>query len=336
MARQAIAKLINISVPGFTDRDPDFAVRSVLGSEFCRSHENIISEAKQIAQIAKQEAARALHEGEGEVQEGSSIPAVLDLRAPATEADQYLTEHLSSYRSLNILGTVVGGGARPAGGYLNGASQAEVLAKIKDAGYTTVLSIDQTSDSHDLGVAIRAAGLQHEISPRYNFPDWTYAGADLFKEIKAFVDAKTRQGEKVFIHCGAGNGRTGSVLSALSLSHLITAEQARREAIGQPPMSQNDFGESQKVSVTAEYLVQESDIDDDNLEDDEPKVIRQQTAYDLPLLAAQAILAVRNVALAQDPKDQAVETNHQLVDVANFAAALLPPAPAMVDPRQLA
>lgn len=88
------------------------------------------------------------------------------------------------------------------------------------AEFSTILSIDQSDDSAELTSAIEQAGLKHEIGNQYEFPDWEHAPDGLYLAIKDFIEEKARNSEKVFIHCGAGNGRTGAVLSALALSEL--------------------------------------------------------------------------------------------------------------------
>lgn len=318
-ATPAIAKLFNMKIDGYTDQDPDFAVRNFLGQAFCAQNPQFLAEARQVAALAQQAQAANMGEDDAPL---AGIPPVPDLRAPKGPADQFLAEHLSNYRKMNILGTVVGGSARPAGDYLVGATQDEVLAKIKEAGFTTILSIDQDPDSQGLTAAIEKAGLKHEIDETYEFPDWEYAPPDLYSKIKRFIEDKTAANERVFIHCGAGSGRTGTVLSALVLSDLVEGERSRRQQAG-AGFDQGHYANAPKVSVSAEYWVPR---DEDGDRVGAPLV--KATSYDIPYLAAHAIQAVRD-AVSDNPihAAQAVETNEQLVDVANFAAVLLPPAP---------
>lgn len=317
-AAPTIAALFNMKVEGYTDRDPNFAVRMLLGSAFCDSNQAFLDQARQLA--AQSLAAARLEEADAPPQAAAPqvIPAVPDLRSPRGPADQFLAEHLVNFRTMNILGTVVGGGARPAERYLIGATQDEVLAKIREAGFTTILSIDQGGESQDLTAAIERAGLTHEIGDEFEFPDWEYSTPDLYLTIKGFIEEKAAAGERVFIHCGAGNGRTGAVLSALVLSDLVEGERARRQARGEG-FTLEDYARTPRLEMSTEYVVRR-DQDGEFLRPE-----KQATSAELPFLAAHAVQSVRDAV--QDnpgPKGMAVETNEQLLDVNNFAQYLLP------------
>ena len=319
-AKPAIAKLFNMKIEGYTDQDPDFAIKNFLGQGFYLSEPEFLTQAKQVATQAQQAQAADVDEEHAPL---AGIPSVPDLRAPKQPADVFLATHLINYRTMNILGTVVGGGARPAGDYLVGASQDEVLAKIKEAGFTTILSIDQGWESQDLTEAIEKTGLNHEIDDMYEFPDWEYAPADLYSNIKDFIKAKAEIGERVFIHCGAGNGRTGTVLSALVLSDLIEGERSRRQEAGEN-FDLGHYADAPKVNVSTQFVVPR-DEDGERI----GHARQEKTSYGLPYLAAHAVQAVRD-AVRDNPIEpgQAVETNEQLADVAVFAQSLLPPPPA--------
>lgn len=320
-ATPAIAKLFNMKIEGYTDNDPDFALRNFLGEGFCSDNSAFLVQARQVATEVQQAQAANVDEENAPL---TGIPPVPDLRAPQGPADVFLATHLVNYRKMNILGTVVGGGARPAGDYLIGASQDDVLAQIKAAGFTTVLSIDQGLDSQGLTEAINKAGLNHEIDDNFDFPDWEYAPKGLYSDIKDFIEAKAAQGERVFIHCGAGNGRTGTVLSALVLSDLIAGEQSRRQEAGEN-FDQGHYANVPKVNVSTQFVVTR---DNDNNPLGNAK--EQESSFDIPYLAAHAVQAVRNAAIDNPLKPgQAVETSEQLADVVVFAQHLLPPPPAM-------
>jgi hypothetical protein len=318
-AQPVIAKLFNMSIAGFTDTDPDFAVRNILGERFCAANGAFLESAKQVAA----EALRALQ----------GIPEVPNLRAPQTEADSFLASHLVNYRKMNILGTEVGGGARPAGDYLrDGATQEDVLANIKAAGFTTILSIDQNKDSRLLTEPIERAGLKHEIGNQYMFPDWKHAPRGYYLRIKQFIEEKAAQGERVFIHCGAGNGRTGATMAALTLVDLIDQEKLKRTQIGQS-FDQFDYGAMPKVSVEAQFLVLDGPEAEALKSQRKAPIKKQTTSWDLPYIASHAVQAVRDAVKGNSaPTGSAIETNEQLVDVANFGGLLLPPPP--IDPSR--
>jgi hypothetical protein len=320
-ATPTIAKLFNMKIEGYTDQDPDFAVRNFLGEGFCRNNPEFLTEARQVATQVQQTQAANVDDENAPLADILRVP---DLRAPEEPADKFLATHLVNYRKMNILGTVVGGGARPEGKYLTGATQDEVLAQIKAAGFTTILSIDQNQNSRGLAAAISKAGLNHEIDDMYEFPDWDYSTPGLYANIKNLIETKAAQGERVFIHCGAGNGRTGTVLSALVLSDLIAGEQSRRQDAGKS-FDLADYRDAPKVNVSTKYVVPR---DGDNNRVGNAQ--EQETSFEIPYLAAHAVLAVRNAAMDNPIEPgEAVETNEQLLDVVVFAQHLLPPPPAM-------
>lgn len=90
-----------------------------------------------------------------------------------------------------------------------------------------------------------------------------------------------------------------------------------------------DYGAAPKVTVICDFKVprdEDGDREVDYLGDEKPAV-EEQTSYELPYFAAHAVQAVRD-AVKDNPigAGTAVETNEQLVDVANFAQYLVPPA----------
>ena len=92
-AQPVIAKLFNMSIAGFTDTDPDFAVRNILGEPFCAANGAFLESAKQVAAEALRAPIQAdgVEAGEGSIQD---IPPVPDLSAAKTEADHFLASHL--------------------------------------------------------------------------------------------------------------------------------------------------------------------------------------------------------------------------------------------------
>lgn len=324
-----IAKLFNMKIDGYTDVASDFVVENFLGKRFCDANPDFLSSARQVAANASI-APAAVEDAAPDEAFVQDVPPVPDLRAPQQPADRFLAGHLVNYRKLDILGTTVGGGARPAGDYLReGATQQQVLAEIKAAGFSTILSIDQSEDSAGLTRAIEQAGLKHEIGSQYEFPDWEHAPDDLYLGIKGFIENKARNGEKVFIHCGAGNGRTGAVLSALALSDLLGKERSSREQRGQS-FTMADYAAAPRIGVSSDFKVPRDEDGDREIDftGNEKPAVQESTSYQLPYFVAHAVQAVRDaVRDSPIPTGKAVETNEQLVDVANFAQYLLPPAP---------
>lgn len=61
-ATPAIAKLFNMKIDGYTDQDPDFAVRNFLGQAFCAKNPQFLTEARQVATLAQQAQAANMDE----------------------------------------------------------------------------------------------------------------------------------------------------------------------------------------------------------------------------------------------------------------------------------
>ncbi len=61
-ATPAIAKLFNMKIDGYTDQDPDFAVRNFLGQAFCAQNPQFLAQARQVATRAQQAQAANMDE----------------------------------------------------------------------------------------------------------------------------------------------------------------------------------------------------------------------------------------------------------------------------------
>ncbi|MFM7568481.1 MAG: dual specificity protein phosphatase family protein, partial [Betaproteobacteria bacterium] len=126
-------------------------------------------------------------------------------------------------------------------------------------------------------------------------------------QIKNFVDNAHQQDGKVLIHCGAGAGRTGTVLASLVLADLVKQERARK-----PDYSVADAGQN-IVNVEVEYSHDHGD--------DEPS--KRATTIPVPKILADAINIVRQADQDTAYKDQSVETDFQVGALMNYLAYLL-------------
>jgi hypothetical protein len=136
-------------------------------------------------------------------------------------------------------GIEIGGSARPAGtDYLKpGTSVSDVLSDIKSAGFTHILSLDQSErpEYTELKEGITSAGLKHLDPDELDIADAGFAtgnetklyekskplDVNALKKFKLQVDDIKEKGGKILVHCGAGAGRTGTMLASLLLADLV-------------------------------------------------------------------------------------------------------------------
>lgn len=166
---------------------------------------------------------------------------------PQGECEARLGSNLKAFRKISVGGIEIGGSARPLGDKLkNGATFENVISDIQEAGFTHILSLDQSKQyGHDQlksKLAEHAPQLTHLNPEGLNIRDMFEEGSgayadskemsvEAFKEFKTQVENLSKDGKKVLVHCGAGSGRTGTMMASLVLADLI-----KREApMGQTP-----------------------------------------------------------------------------------------------------
>ena len=158
---------------------------------------------------------------------------------PKDEVETRLGQNLDAFRTISVGDIEIGGSARPAGAtsLKNGTSVSDVLTDIKSAGFTHILSLDQSERSEytEMKEGLESAGLTHLAPDELDIADAGFATGDetklyekskpldvnALKAFKSQVDTIKEQKGKMLVHCGAGAGRTGTMLASLLLAELV-------------------------------------------------------------------------------------------------------------------
>ena len=174
----------------------------------------------------------------------NSAPSSIELgtiraNKPNNPIELRLATNLDAFHTISVDGIEIGGSARPAGtDYLKpGTSVSDVLSDIKSAGFTHILSLDQSErpEYTELKEGITSAGLKHLDPDELDIADAGFAtgnetklyekskplDVNALKKFKLQVDDIKEKGGKILVHCGAGAGRTGTMLASLLLADLV-------------------------------------------------------------------------------------------------------------------
>ena len=148
---------------------------------------------------------------------------------------------------------------------------------------------------------------RHETDPKFVIKYFTHPSIRTLVQIKNFVDSAHREDGKVLIHCGAGAGRTGTVLASLVLADLVKEERAGKLDYSVKDAAQNI------VNVGVEWSHEDGDA--------EPS--QRAKTIPVPKIVADAINIVRQADEATTDKDQSVETDYQVGGLMSYLGYLL-------------
>ncbi len=144
-----------------------------------------------------------------------------------------------------VLPRTLAGMARP--GLIN--SLAEDLAFLRSEGIRAILSLSETPLEEDL---VRERGFSYFHIP---INDFTAPTIEQVEQCVEFVERMlTVEKKPVVIHCGAGCGRTGTMLACYFTKKGKTAEQAITEVRSMRPCSIETDGQKALVYQYEEHL----------------------------------------------------------------------------------
>jgi hypothetical protein len=118
------------------------------------------------------------------------------------------------------------------------APSTEGYRALAEHGVTTIVDIRAESDIHVPRTLLAGLGMDHVAIPMRD------GQAPTANQVQAFLNTVRRSSERVFVHCGAGVGRT----STMAAAYLVKTGQAsnfqavrRNLAIGPPSLEQLAF-----------------------------------------------------------------------------------------------
>lgn len=105
------------------------------------------------------------------------------------------------------------------------------MARLAELGITTLIALLEHPPA-------QTPALKHGIVYRHlTYHDMTPPAEELIREFVSLVDMAVGRGEKVAVHCMAGLGRTGTLLSCYMVHRGMGAEEAIRYVRGRRPGS---------------------------------------------------------------------------------------------------
>lgn len=127
----------------------------------------------------------------------------------------------------------------------------EALEELKSRGIGAIVSLDESGLPLYL---IADHDLHHLHLP---VPDFGVPSLEQARQFVEFVNKELETGRKVAVHCGAGYGRTGTMLACYLVSQGIAADQAIAQVRSRRPGSIETYEQQEFVRLFGEQLSHE-------------------------------------------------------------------------------
>jgi hypothetical protein len=142
--------------------------------------------------------------------------------------------------------------------WLSGGSLAAFVDSLIQAGFDSFVDLTQEGDGYfgeyDQLLANSESGSQAGPSyARFPIPDMQVPSAQLMADVLAHIEAEIAAGRRVYLHCLAGLGRTGTVVGCYLSGHGYPGRLAL-ERLNQMRQEQGEIGQSPEVRAQRRFV----------------------------------------------------------------------------------
>ena len=124
------------------------------------------------------------------------------------------------------------------------------LRDLRDQGIDTIVSLSANAPDE---ILMRTLGLKHHHFP---LPDMSVPDVGFIERFVGILNHELDQGHSVAVHCGAGLGRTGTLLACYFVNDGLPAREAIERVRRSRPGSVESLGQEAAVQRYADFLAE--------------------------------------------------------------------------------
>ena len=124
------------------------------------------------------------------------------------------------------------------------------LRDLRDQGIDTIVSLSVNAPDETL---LRTLGFKHHHFP---LPDMSAPDMGFIERFVGILNHELDQGRSVAVHCGAGLGRTGTLLACYFVNDGFSAHEAIERVRRSRPGSVESLGQETAVQRYADFLAE--------------------------------------------------------------------------------